>query len=64
LSELIVDFESMKANGFNLKEAFEYQGWLSYFEILNCPTYTNPVKDFWVTTKVFDLEDADKELAQ
>ncbi|MCI17884.1 hypothetical protein A2U01_0039035, partial [Trifolium medium] len=45
-----VDFESLRANGFDVKKLFQDQGWLGYFDILNGPVYD-----------IFTQEDADKE---
>jgi len=61
LPKWIVDFESLKANRHDLRQAFDYQGWLSYFEMLNGPTYTNLVKDLWVRVEVFNKYEVDKE---
>lgn len=47
LSELRVDFENMRANGFDLWEEVVFQGWEYYFARLHGPVYTHLVKDFW-----------------
>lgn len=44
--EQIVDFESYSVNGYPLREYFEVQGWMFYFEMPNEPTYPYLVKDF------------------
>ncbi|MCI10929.1 hypothetical protein A2U01_0032026, partial [Trifolium medium] len=49
-------------NGYQLEEYFRYQGWSSFFEILNEPVYPHLVKDFWVRAEVFDEEDAKRKL--
>jgi hypothetical protein len=57
-----VDFESLKANKFDLKELFEQQGWMNYFEMLNGDIYPTLVKDFWLRAEVYDRESARREL--
>ncbi|MCI44670.1 hypothetical protein A2U01_0065909, partial [Trifolium medium] len=42
-----VDFESLRANGCDIKKFFEDQGWMGYFDLINGPVYTVLVKDFW-----------------
>jgi translation initiation factor 2 alpha subunit (eIF-2alpha) len=54
--EKLVDFESIQANGIHgIKEAFEKQELMYYFDMLNGPVYSELVKDFWmkatITTK-------------
>ena len=39
LSELIVDFSSLKENGFDLTEEVRAQGWERYFDRLVGPTF-------------------------
>ncbi|MCI34743.1 hypothetical protein A2U01_0055964, partial [Trifolium medium] len=56
-----VDFESLRANGFDLKKLFEDQGWMNYFDMLNGPVYPVLVKDFWPRCDIFTQEDADRE---
>ena len=46
LSELIVDFESLQENGFNLHEDVNAQGWNKYFDRLLGPTFPILVKEF------------------
>ena len=56
LSELMVDFENLRENGFDLFPAVKFQGWESYFDRLNGPVFPHMVKEFWIyaiaTTKV------------
>lgn len=52
--EQMVDFESFIVNGYSLREYFEGQWWMPYFEIFNGPTYPYLVNDFWVRAEVFD----------
>jgi hypothetical protein len=60
LVEKLVDFESLRVNSADgIKEAFEKQELLYYFDILNGPVYPELVKDFWmkaivITRKVYD----------
>jgi hypothetical protein len=43
--ETPVDFESLRVNGFpEVKELYEKQGLMYYFDILNGPTYTELIK--------------------
>ena len=48
LSELIVDFTSLKENGFDLTEEIRAQGWEKYFDRLVGPTFPILVKEFWI----------------
>ncbi|CAJ2641640.1 unnamed protein product [Trifolium pratense] len=61
LSEKIVDFDSLKANGFDVKPYFITQGWDKYFDMLNGPIYPDLLKKFWMKAKVFDKHEAKKE---
>ncbi|KAK2389517.1 hypothetical protein QL285_063102 [Trifolium repens] len=52
-----VDFEGLRVNGFpEVKELFEKQGLMYYFDILNGPTYTELIKEFWMKTSVVTRE--------
>ena len=46
LSELIVDFNSLQENGFNLSEEVKAQGWNRYFDRLLGLTFPILVKEF------------------
>ncbi|MCI45507.1 cullin-like protein, partial [Trifolium medium] len=35
-----VDFESLRANEYDVKKFFEDQGWMGYFDLINGPVYT------------------------
>ena len=48
LSEIIVDFNSLKENGFDLSEEIQAQGWEKYFDRLVGPTFPILVKEFWI----------------
>ncbi|MCI15418.1 cullin-like protein, partial [Trifolium medium] len=52
--EKMVDFESLKINGFDFEELFTNQGWKRYFDMPNGPIYTNMVKEFWMKAYVYD----------
>lgn len=47
LCELVVDFENLKENGMDLTPELKNQGWLTYFNHLYGPIYTNLVKELW-----------------
>ena len=52
-----VDFESLRVNGFpEVKELFEKQDLMYYFDILNGPTYTELIKEFWMKASVITRE--------
>ncbi|MCI52957.1 hypothetical protein A2U01_0074203, partial [Trifolium medium] len=57
----MVDFESLKINGFEFEEMFSAQGWNMYFEMLNGPIYIGMVKEFWMKARVFDKVSARME---
>ncbi|PNX98634.1 hypothetical protein L195_g021885 [Trifolium pratense] len=61
LSEKMVDFDSLQANGFDVKQYFSTQGWDKYFDMLNGPIYPDLLKKFWMKAKVFDKFEAEKE---
>lgn len=45
--ELLVDFDNLKENGMDLTQELKNQGWLTYFNRLYGPIYTNLVKELW-----------------
>src|ERR1044072_6955407 len=47
LKESLVDFDNLKAHGFDLWEDVLEQGWENFFTRLHGPVYENLVKDFW-----------------
>ncbi|MCI00252.1 cullin-like protein, partial [Trifolium medium] len=57
----MVDFESLKVNGFDVLNLFQNQGWNKYFEILNGPIYSNLIKMFYMKSKVYDEIEARME---
>ncbi|MCI27812.1 cullin-like protein [Trifolium medium] len=50
----MVDFESLKVNGFDVQHLFHNQGWDRYFEMLNGPIFSNLIKMFWMKASVYD----------
>ena len=48
LSELMVDFENLRENGFDLFPAVKFQGWESFFDRLIGPVFPHLVKKFWI----------------
>ncbi|MCI63737.1 LRR receptor-like serine/threonine-protein kinase RCH1, partial [Trifolium medium] len=50
----MVDFESLRVNGFVIEDLFVTQGWKRYFKMLNGPIYSRMVKEFWMKAEVFD----------
>jgi hypothetical protein len=52
-----VDFESLRVNGFpKIKDRFERQGMLYYFDAMNGPTYVDAVKEFWMKASVISKD--------
>jgi hypothetical protein len=52
-----VDFKSLRVNGFpQIKDRFERQEMLYYFEAMNGPTYVDTVKEFWMKASVITKE--------
>jgi len=44
--ESLVDFKSLSYHGCNIKEYYEAQDLISYFNMLNGPTYIYLIRDF------------------
>ncbi|PNX60617.1 hypothetical protein L195_g060271, partial [Trifolium pratense] len=61
LSENMVDFESLKENGYDVKPYFSAQGWNKYFDMLNGPIYPELLKKFWMKARVFSKYEAKQE---
>jgi len=59
-----IDFTSLSLNGCNIKEYYEYQDLIHYFNMVNGPTYKNLVKNFWVRASVYDKHVAQQEMDQ
>jgi len=57
-----VDFTSLSLNGCNIKEYYEYQDLIHYFNMLNGPTYENLVRHFWVRASVYDKHATQQEM--
>jgi len=53
-----VDFTSLSYHGYNIKEYYESQDLMDYFNLLNGPTYMTLVRHFWVRAHVFDKKAA------
>ena len=48
VAELMVDFDNLKENGFDLLPAVEFQGWKNFFDRLVGPVFPHLVKEFWI----------------
>ncbi|KAK2443412.1 hypothetical protein QL285_014521 [Trifolium repens] len=52
-----VDLDGLRVNGFaNVVNLFKRQGLEYYFDLLNGPTYTEMVKEFWMKTTVINKD--------
>ncbi|KAK2422097.1 hypothetical protein QL285_032656 [Trifolium repens] len=52
-----VDLEGLRVNGFSkVVDMFKRQGMEYYFDLLNGPTYTEPVKEFWMKASVINRD--------
>jgi len=49
-----MDFTSLSYHGCNIREYYEAQDLISYFEMLNGLTYMNLIRHFWVRAHVYD----------
>ncbi|CAJ2640633.1 unnamed protein product [Trifolium pratense] len=61
LPEKMVDFDSLKENGYDVKPYFSAQGWNKYFDMLNGPIYPDLLKKFWMKARVFSKYEAKQE---
>ena len=59
-----VDFTSLAYHGCNIKEFYEAQDLLHYFDMLNGPTYVNLIRNFWVRASVYDKHAAKLEMEE
>ena len=59
-----VDFTSLTYHGCNIKEYYEPQDILHYFNMLNGPTYVNLIRHFWVRASIFDKHAAKLEMEE
>ena len=57
-----VDFTSLSYHGCNIKEYYEVQDLISYFDMSNGPTYMNLIRHFWVGAHVYDRKVAQLEM--
>ncbi|KAK2374420.1 hypothetical protein QL285_075384 [Trifolium repens] len=60
--ECMVDFESLKANGIDIKDLFYDQQWQNYFEMLNGFIYYDIVRNFWNKASAYDQTAAKEEV--
>ncbi|KAK2423386.1 hypothetical protein QL285_033842 [Trifolium repens] len=60
-----IDFESLRVNGFpEVKDRFERQGMVYYFDVMNGPTYTELVKEFWMKESIIAKDKYNENLKQ
>jgi len=59
--ENLVDFTSLAHHGCNIRRFYEAQDLISYFDMLNVPTYMNLVRHFWIRAHVYDRQAAKLE---
>ena len=57
-----VDFTSISYHGCNIKEYYESQDLMDYFNMLNGITYMSLVRHFWVRAHVYDKKAAQQEM--
>jgi len=56
-----VDFESLAYHGCDIKNYYETQGLMNYFDMLNGPTYKTLIRYFWVRASIYDKEASEEE---
>jgi len=59
-----IDFTSLACHGCNIKEFYESQDLLHYFDMLNGSTYANLIRHLWVRTSVYDKHVAKLEMEE
>ncbi|KAK2363166.1 hypothetical protein QL285_088175 [Trifolium repens] len=60
-----IDLESIRVNGFaEVVNLFKKQGLEYYFDLLNGPTYTELVKEFWMKASVITRDVYDKKVRE
>ena len=57
-----MDFASLSYHGCNIRKYYEAQDLISYFNMLNNPTYINLIRHFWVRAHVYDRKAAQLEM--
>jgi len=57
-----VDFTSLSYHGCNIKEYYESQDLMDYYNLLNGPTYMTLARHFWVRAHVYDKKAAKQEM--
>jgi len=60
--ESSVDFTSLSYHGCNIKEYYESQNLMDYFNMLKGPTYMSLVRHFWVRAHVYDRKATQQEM--
>ena len=53
---------SLSYHGCNIREYYESQDLISYFDMLNGPTYTNLIRHIWVKAHIYDKKAAQQEM--
>ncbi|GAU46390.1 hypothetical protein TSUD_375700 [Trifolium subterraneum] len=61
IREKKIDFESLSANEFSVKELFTSQGMGQYINLLDGPIYANLVQEFWMKAWILDRKYATEE---
>lgn len=56
LCEMIVDFDNLKANGYDLIGDVKTLGWEKFFNRLKGPVYPELVKKFWIHATISKLQ--------
>jgi hypothetical protein len=56
-----VDFDSLAFHGCDIRSYYEKEDLMSYFNMLNGPTYTALVRHFWVRASVYDKAASEAE---
>ncbi|KAK2444435.1 hypothetical protein QL285_015462 [Trifolium repens] len=60
-----LQFESLRVNGFpEVKDRFERQGLMYYFDVMNGPTYNELVKEFWMKASIITKAKYNERLKQ
>jgi len=59
-----VDFTSLAYHGYNIKEFYEAQNLLHYFDMMYGPTYVYFIRHFWVRAFVYDKHVAKLEMEE
>ena len=57
-----MDFTSLSHHGCNIRGYYEAQDLISYFDMLNGPTYMDLIRHLWVRAHVYDRKAAKLEM--